>query len=63
MDQNVDKVAHAQQVPWKDPVDGLEYIENTIRWDFHKARLRKPYTWPLTQRHSLGSKGRGGDVC
>jgi hypothetical protein len=39
MDHNVDKEAHAQQVPWQDPIDGLDYIENTIRWDIHKARL------------------------
>jgi hypothetical protein len=38
MDQHVDKNAHAQQAPWQDPIDGLDYIENTIRWDIHKAR-------------------------
>lgn len=38
MDHDFDKEAHAQQVPWRDPIDGLNYIENTIRWDIHKAR-------------------------
>ena len=29
--------AHKQQAPWRDSIDGLQYIENTIRWEIHKV--------------------------
>ena len=29
--------AHRQQKPWRDPVDGLKYIENAICWEIQKV--------------------------
>ena len=31
--------AHRQQKKWKDKIDGLNYIENTVRWEFHKVSV------------------------
>lgn len=33
------EAAHSQQKPFRDPIDGQEYIENTIRWEIHKVSL------------------------
>lgn len=31
------KEAHEQQQPWRDPVDGKNYVETTVRWLIHKV--------------------------
>ena len=62
MDSDVNKDAHAQQAPWKDKIDGLDYIENTIRWDIHKASLPQRHVLTFTEPCFPGHEGRGGDT-
>ena len=40
--------AHEDQDKRRDPIDGLEYIDNTIRWEIHKVAHPQPaIAYPL----------------
>jgi hypothetical protein len=65
MDKKEFKEAHNQQEPWRDPIDGLQYIENTIRWEIHKVtRTQLPIATFTTHgimanSHIIGHNDRG----